>query len=32
MENWSFVSLAGYGTSDSNITFYDESQYIVFPI
>ncbi|CAH6858792.1 conserved exported hypothetical protein [Vibrio chagasii] len=28
-ENWSFVSLAGYGTSDSNITFYDESQYIV---
>ena len=27
--NWSFVSLAGYGTSDSNITFYDESQYIV---
>ncbi|MEZ8282548.1 DUF2860 domain-containing protein [Vibrio splendidus] len=27
-ENWSFVSLAGYGTSDSNITFYDESQYI----
>ena len=28
-DNWSFVSLAGYGTSDSNITFYDESQYIV---
>ncbi|MBY7733049.1 DUF2860 domain-containing protein [Vibrio bathopelagicus] len=28
-ENWSFVSLAGYGTSESNITFYDESQYIV---
>ncbi|PMM38746.1 DUF2860 domain-containing protein [Vibrio splendidus] len=28
-ENWSFVSLAGYGTSDSNMTFYDESQYIV---
>ncbi|MDL5027931.1 DUF2860 domain-containing protein [Vibrio sp. TMPB1044] len=28
-ENWSFVSLAGYGTSDSNITFYDESQYII---
>jgi hypothetical protein len=28
-ENWSFVSLAGYGTSDSNITFYNESQYIV---
>ncbi|WP_061019719.1 DUF2860 domain-containing protein [Vibrio splendidus] len=28
-ENWSFVSLAGYSTSDSNITFYDESQYIV---
>jgi hypothetical protein len=28
-ENWSFISLAGYGTSDSNITFYDESQYIV---
>lgn len=28
-ENWSFVSLAGYGTSNSNITFYDESQYIV---
>ncbi len=28
-ENWSFVSLAGYGTSDSNITLYDESQYIV---
>ncbi|WP_261903354.1 DUF2860 domain-containing protein [Vibrio fortis] len=28
-DNWSFISLAGYGTSDSNITFYDESQYIV---
>jgi len=28
-ENWSFISLAGYGTRDSNITFYDESQYIV---
>ncbi|MEZ9774827.1 DUF2860 domain-containing protein [Vibrio sp. 10N.261.54.A5] len=28
-ENWSFISLAGYDTSDSNITFYDESQYIV---
>ncbi|MDN3700637.1 DUF2860 domain-containing protein [Vibrio artabrorum] len=28
-ENWSFVSLAGYGTSESNITFYDESQYLV---
>ena len=28
-ENWSFVSLAGYGTSDSNITIYDESQYNV---
>ncbi|WP_299687626.1 DUF2860 domain-containing protein [uncultured Vibrio sp.] len=28
-QNWSFVSLAGYGHSDSNITFYDESQYIV---
>ncbi|MCG9641902.1 DUF2860 domain-containing protein [Vibrio sp. Isolate34] len=27
-ENWSFVALAGYGTSESNITFYDESQYI----
>lgn len=28
-DNWSFISLAGYGTSNSNITFYDESQYIV---
>ena len=28
-QNWSLISLAGYGHSDSNITFYDESQYIV---
>ncbi|MFA0567573.1 DUF2860 domain-containing protein [Vibrio gallaecicus] len=28
-ENWAFISLAGYGTSQSNITFYDESEYLV---
>lgn len=27
-ENWSLISFAGYGQSDSNLTFYDESQYI----
>lgn len=25
-QNWSLISLAGYGNSNSNITFYDESQ------
>lgn len=28
-KNWSLISLAGYGQSNSNLTFYDESQYIV---
>lgn len=28
-EDWSFVSFAGYGNTQSNLTFYDESQYLV---
>jgi hypothetical protein len=27
--DWSFVSLVGYNQSNSNITFYDKSNYIV---
>jgi hypothetical protein len=29
LEDWSFVSLVGYNQSNSNITFYDESNYII---
>ncbi|WP_135381801.1 DUF2860 family protein [Vibrio tasmaniensis] len=28
MENWAFNALAGYDVKDSNITFYDESEYM----
>ncbi|MDD9179852.1 MULTISPECIES: DUF2860 domain-containing protein [Aliivibrio] len=28
-QDWSFISFAGYSSTDSNITFYDESEYIV---
>ena len=28
-QDWSFISFAGYNSTDSNITFYDESEYIV---
>ncbi|MGR5060457.1 DUF2860 domain-containing protein [Vibrio rotiferianus] len=28
-QNWSFISLAGYSNTDSNITFYDEKEYLV---
>ncbi|YCO03679.1 DUF2860 domain-containing protein [Vibrio sp. VNB-15] len=28
-QNWSFISLAGYGSNDSNITFYDEEEYLL---
>lgn len=28
-ENWSLISLAGYSSSDSNITFYDETEYFM---
>ncbi|MGI9918589.1 DUF2860 domain-containing protein [Vibrio owensii] len=28
-QNWSLISLAGYGNSDSNITFYDEKEYLL---
>ncbi|RYU71417.1 DUF2860 domain-containing protein [Aliivibrio finisterrensis] len=27
-QDWSFISFAGYSSTDSNITFYDESEYI----
>lgn len=29
LENWSFISLAGYGKSASNIEFYNESEYLI---
>jgi hypothetical protein len=29
LKDWSFISLAGYSQSNSNITFYDKSSYIV---
>lgn len=28
-QNWSFISLAGYSQTDSNITFYDEKEYLL---
>jgi hypothetical protein len=28
-DNWSFISLAGYSSTDSNITFYDEKEYLL---
>lgn len=28
-QNWSLISLAGYGNNDSNITFYDEKEYLL---
>ncbi|MCP4232380.1 MAG: DUF2860 domain-containing protein [Aestuariibacter sp.] len=28
-QDWSLISFAGYGSTQSNITFYDESEYIV---
>ncbi|MCP3999956.1 MAG: DUF2860 domain-containing protein, partial [Gammaproteobacteria bacterium] len=28
-QGWSLISFAGYGSTQSNITFYDESEYIV---
>ncbi|MDD9194861.1 DUF2860 domain-containing protein [Aliivibrio sp. S3MY1] len=28
-QDWSFISFAGYSSTDSNIIFYDESEYIV---
>ena len=28
-QDWSFISFAGYSSTSSNITFYDESEYIV---
>ena len=29
LENWSLISLAGYGNSSSNIEFYNESEYLM---
>ncbi|EIK4763137.1 DUF2860 domain-containing protein [Vibrio parahaemolyticus] len=28
-QNWSFISFAGYSQTDSNITFYDENEYLL---
>ncbi|GLR03703.1 hypothetical protein GCM10007906_12900 [Vibrio hyugaensis] len=28
-DNWSFISLAGYSSTDSDITFYDEKEYLL---
>ncbi len=28
-QDWSLISLAGYGNNDSNITFYDEKEYLL---
>ncbi|WP_375058673.1 DUF2860 domain-containing protein [Vibrio alginolyticus] len=29
-QNWSFISLAGYSQTESNITFFDEEKYMIF--
>jgi hypothetical protein len=28
-KDWSFISFAGYGDTRSNLTFYDESSYLL---
>ena len=28
-QNWSFISLAGYSSTSSNITFYDEKEFLL---
>ncbi len=28
-KDWSFISFAGYGDTQSNLTFYDESSYLL---